>query len=1050
MKDIKEIILVLDQVCSFTSNSSIELENLLNNTTIPELQNFLNKSNESALCVWSQLGTYLNNELKLPLSVNKVKLLLDIVDKLTSNNDNNNISTCTSCELFLDSMNTIIEKWLSEITINKKEESKALLHQSKSIAKPIEAKSLKYMSSSIYELVMYIFSGLIEKKSYLKNIINYNSCHQIIKNISLILPQDYSYGSQLLALETLMRFYIALDKNNNNSSSNKRKSNNSSLTLKKYPNKKASIDFMLKCLPNVISDRIIELVNQNQLPLLFSSTRPLLNTLNSSLSLSSSSSSKSKSQTKIKGKDKDKDIIAFNNIHSIHIKKAFIMDTWSTSINTNDTNVFTTNDNNIPSYELEGVTWLDLNKEKACFTCSSDSDGGDYWVSFPYNDIRRVHCVNNTNHSDAELYIIVERMPRNFEIVLEPLLSSSTSLQSLQSSKSKVFPTMKFILENDNKCNTNTNTNSNDGVVYLDYMISCFNNRLQKVEYDNLYSREAMESMRQLQVEAEVETKDEGESKTKSKASVTMTTPDKYKSIEETSTTSVSVASTDMNRHKKNLLVAQMKGEDKDKDQDQGSDEDNDFIESSISKSKSKPNSKPKSSSSSSKVKALVSVTPKNTLDMDIDADSDVDVNDANDGVNTTATPSAHTSPSATSTTKSKSPSSRNTKANKKTRASLKKLQSPITTSTTENKTNINTTTSSSLVPVRARMRRKSKDSTEDHGDFLANTTEISSSTTIDSTTDFDYKSANTNSSPSTKTKSKAQHKGRSNTTTTSDIASHVSAGQGYGYDYQFDYDQDEGVGADVGDDDDYGYDYGDVPSFAIVDSDTNFLNPHQNQNEDRRSSRGRSKATSSSSTNVMTAINATTTTSAASGSANASRSSSDTGEDDDEGESTNFMGLLFAQLMSSQQQKENKKRTKRSKDAMHRASSSIDGFVNQWVEFSDMSCSKAKKSVEYNLNEMQSQCDLLQRNINVDVTRLQTEVDDLENAFAKLENIVLSNINNMKKVMNDAKYLSEDARRDFKRLQKNASESFTNASKKQQDQLAKKNKKLVEAFKDF
>ena len=128
----------------------------------------------------------------------------------------------------------------------------------------------------------------------------------------------------------------------------------------------------------------------------------------------------------------------------------------------------------------------------------------------------------------------------------------------------------------------------------------------------------------------------------------------------------------------------------------------------------------------------------------------------------------------------------------------------------------------------------------------------------------------------------------------------------------------------------------------------------------------------------------------------------------------------------------------------------SIDGFVNQWIEFSDMSCSKAEKSVEHNLNELQSQCDLLQRNINVDITRLQNEVDDLETTFAALEKKVLSNANNMKKVMNEAKYLGDDARRDFKRLQKNASESFVAANKRQQAERAKKNQKLVEAFKDF
>ena len=44
----KGFIILLDEVCAFTSNSSLELDNLLNNTTVPELQKYLNKIEDFA------------------------------------------------------------------------------------------------------------------------------------------------------------------------------------------------------------------------------------------------------------------------------------------------------------------------------------------------------------------------------------------------------------------------------------------------------------------------------------------------------------------------------------------------------------------------------------------------------------------------------------------------------------------------------------------------------------------------------------------------------------------------------------------------------------------------------------------------------------------------------------------------------------------------------------------------------------------------------------------------------------------------------------------
>ena len=78
-----------------------------------------------------KLEPHLKNGAKKVLVSAPCKGADNIVFGVNHKNLNIVVSTCTSCELFLDSINTIIEQWLSEITINKEEECKALLHQSK-------------------------------------------------------------------------------------------------------------------------------------------------------------------------------------------------------------------------------------------------------------------------------------------------------------------------------------------------------------------------------------------------------------------------------------------------------------------------------------------------------------------------------------------------------------------------------------------------------------------------------------------------------------------------------------------------------------------------------------------------------------------------------------------------------------------------------------------------------------------------------------------------------------------------------------------------------
>ena len=375
--------------------------------------------------IFNDIASEINKEIEH--TDNKIHELLLIVDSLTSssisstsNDDKNILISITSNKLFLQALLKIILVWKSQSELVLIEE----LNQyelAKTVAKPPSSRSPIYLNSGEYELVIYILLGFISRSSGLKHIIKFDLLHnknELSCNIAKLLNTScYSYNSEEMSFEVVMRILYSYEKSGQEYKSNINKIINSlPLLLKNQVNN--HLDNRNK------NDKNDRLISSNNI-------RPILNPYNQS---------------------NDKIFI-----ESVSLKK-FIIEI------SDDLNI-----------EKDYTDWLDINKEKVTFT---DNDGT--LISFPYSDIRQVHFnqpikkSRKVQQKNGEILISLERFPRNFEVIYNDI----SNLESV--------PLLKFIVQ--------STGNYNDDKDLIDLYEKCFNQRLQQVEYYNLYSREAMEN----------------------------------------------------------------------------------------------------------------------------------------------------------------------------------------------------------------------------------------------------------------------------------------------------------------------------------------------------------------------------------------------------------------------------------------------------------------------------------------------------------------------------------------------------------------------------